>query len=480
MTNQIPPKKTKIIATIGPASNKLPILKRMMQNGMNIARLNFAHGDFASHAANIQTIRQAAAETGRRIAIFGDLPGPKMRIGKLAQEPITLERGQPFTLTTMDILGNDKIVSMSFEGLPHAVQEGDIIYLNDGFIQLRVEKINWPEVHTYVVMGGELRSHKGINLPGINLGIQAFTDEDHEFLKFAASQQLDAVSLSFVQRAEDVLDVRRAAQALDYDPFIIAKIERANSLEALDEIIEVADALMIARGDLGVEIPLEEVVLVQKNIIQQALVHGKPVITATQMLESMTYNTRPTRAEVSDVTNAILDGTDCLMLSGESAMGIAPDNVIGVMARICAIAEGHRSNQTTLAALQDEQMRGVIHPRDLISFSLYQTIQTLKPTGIIVPTQTGGTARRLCRYRGAPWILAVSQDERVCQQLQFSFGVFAVHVAQYPEDWGGYVRELTARLGDLPHEKVMFVQRLETAYHEPIMRMEMIDFTQPG
>ena len=479
MDNQLPVKKTKIIATIGPASNTKQVLKRMIRNGMNIARLNFAHGSFESHAKNIRKIRETAAELGARVAIFGDLPGPKMRIGKLAEEPITLRRGRPFTLTTLDIVGDDKQVSMSFEGLPDAVQEGDTIYLNDGFIQLRVEKINWPEVHTYVVMGGELRSHKGINLPGINLGIKAFTDEDHEFLKFAAEQKLDAVSLSFVQNAEDVQDVRRAAQALDYAPFIIAKIERANALDALDDILKVADAIMIARGDLGVEIPLEEVVLVQKNIIQKALIHGKPVITATQMLESMTYNTRPTRAEVSDVTNAILDGTDCLMLSGESAMGIAPDNVIEVMSHICTIAEGQRSNQATLDALRGESLRGVIHPRDLISLSLYQTIQTLQPTGIIVPTQTGGTARRLSRYREAPWIMAVAADEKVCQDLLFSYGVYTIYQPDEPEDWQAYVRGLAARFGDLERENILFVQRLHTPEQDTVVRMDMIDFRQP-
>jgi pyruvate kinase len=300
---RLPPKKTKIVCTIGPASESRETLERMIRNGMNVAGLNFAHGDFESHSRVIANIRAAAAAVGERVAIMGDLPGPKMRIGRLAEESINLERDQPFILQTEEMLGDASRVSMSFADLPQAVRTGDKIYLNDGFVQLAVEKVEGREVQCRELVGGELRSFKGVNLPGINLGISAFTDRDREFLSVAARQGLDAVSQSFVQDAADIDAVRQNATAMDYHPFIIAKLERARAIEELDNILESADGIMVARGDLGVEIPIEKVALVQKQMIQQANLFGKPVITATHMLESMTTHRRPTRAEVTDVVS---------------------------------------------------------------------------------------------------------------------------------------------------------------------------------
>ena len=247
----LPKQKTKIVATIGPASAEMETLQAMIEAGLSIARINFAHGDFASHEQTITNVRAAAGKTGRRVAIFGDLPGPKMRIGQLAEEPIQLEIGQTFTLQTEPMIGNRERVYVQFDGLTDAVKPGDAIYMNDGYIQLRVESVEADAVHCLVRVGGELRSYKGVNFPGIDLGISAFTDQDREFLAFAAGQKLDGVSQSFVATAADIRAVREAAAALDYHPLLIAKIERAGALEHLEEIIAAADGIMVARGDLG-------------------------------------------------------------------------------------------------------------------------------------------------------------------------------------------------------------------------------------
>ncbi|MBW1743857.1 MAG: pyruvate kinase, partial [Deltaproteobacteria bacterium] len=308
----LPSNKTKIVCTIGPASESPEIIEQMIRAGMNVARLNFSHGDFSGHEKVIANVRAAAQVTGRRVAIMADLPGPKMRIGQLAEEPVELKPGDPFSLTTEDIVGDASRVSVTFPRLPEAVKAGDRLFLNDGVIELRVEKVEGRDVHCEVRVGGILSSRKGLNLPGIDLGISAFTDHDHECLKFAVEQRVDAVSQSFVETASDIHDVRDAAAALGHNPFIIAKIERAGALDHIEAILEAADGIMIARGDLGVEIPIQEIAVVQKRLMQQAVTLGKPIITATQMLESMINNRRPTRAESTDVANAILDGTDCV------------------------------------------------------------------------------------------------------------------------------------------------------------------------
>ena len=334
-----PPKKTKIVCTIGPASWDQNVLEQMIRRGMNIARINFAHGDFEGHRQTIANVRAAAKAVGRRVAIFGDLPGPKMRIGKLGEEPIDLKRGQTFVLQTKEITGHRQRVSMDFAGLPKVVKPGDSIYMNDGYIQLQVERVEGQAVHCLVQVGGELRSHKGVNFPGIDLGISAFTEHDQALLAFAAEQNLDGVGESFVQGPQDILALRRAAADLNYQPLIIAKIERAGALENIDAILDVTDAIMVARGDLGVEIPIEDIPNAQKHLIQQANLAGKPVITATQMLESMTHNRRPTRSEATDVANAILDGTDGIMLSGETAIGHYPVETVATMAALARSAE---------------------------------------------------------------------------------------------------------------------------------------------
>ena len=335
----LPQNKTKIVATIGPASNSLETLERLIRAGMNVARLNFSHGDFDQHAKVISRIRTASSNVGRRVAIMADLPGPKMRLGEIPSGPFDLEQGEFFTLTSDDCEGDQRRASTSFESLPRVVREGDRLFLNDGLVQLLVRNVEGNDVRCEVVVGGSISSRKGLNLPRIALGIHAFTDRDRECLEFALSHGVDAVSQSFVESAADIEAVRAAASACGKSPFIIAKIERHEAIERYEEILAAADGIMVARGDLGVEVPIEDMAVIQKQLIAKANKAGKPVITATQMLESMTTSRLPTRAEATDVANAILDGTDCVMLSGETAKGKWPIECVKMMALICKTAE---------------------------------------------------------------------------------------------------------------------------------------------
>ena len=438
---ELPTHKAKIVCTIGPASESPEILGQMTRAGMNVARLNFSHGDFAGHKKVIENLRGTARASGRRLAILADLPGPKIRIGRFTQEPVQLKPGDPFTLTTEEIAGDSRRVSVSFPTLPRSVKPGDLVFLNDGFIQLEALEVGAREVQCRVVVGGELRSRKGLNLPGIDLGIPAFTDHDRRCLQFALENGVDAVSQSFVESGEDIQKVRRAAAALGFSPFILAKIERSRALVHIDEILEAADGIMIARGDLGVEIPIEQIARVQKQLMRKANLLGKPVITATQMLESMTANRRPTRAEATDVANAILDGTDCVMLSGESAMGRYPVESVAMLASIAAAIEPYRPSSYARETLRGIGPKGAIRLPDLIALSVETTLERIAPAAVFVPTHSGATARSLARFRPSVWITAVSSQESTCQRLQFSYGVYPLYERDHPDDWNAYIRK---------------------------------------
>jgi pyruvate kinase len=436
-----PDHKTKIVATIGPASESPEMLARLIRAGLNVARLNFSHGEFSKHAEVIQRIRAAAQEAGRRVAIMADLPGPKMRLGKIDPEPIQLVPGDHFTLTSEEIVGNAQRVSMTFEPLPRVVKPGNRLFLNDGLVQLVVERVVGNDVECLVAVGGELRSRKGLNLPGIQLGISAFTERDHECLEFALAAGVDAVSQSFVERAADIEAVRAAAAKLGRVPFIIAKIERSDALEHYEEILTVADGIMVARGDLGVEVPIEAIAHLQKQLIAKANLAGKPVITATQMLESMVSSRLPTRAEATDVANAILDGTDCVMLSGESAMGKFPEEAVTMLAKIAAFTETHRS-RTSLAAQRESLLQRAEAKRgDRIASLVEHAFDTVPCDLALVPTRGGTTARVISRCKPSVWIVAPSNDPAACQGLAFSYGVHPVDLADEPDDW----REFAAR-----------------------------------
>ena len=436
----LPTHKTKIVATIGPASQAPEILAQMIRAGMNIARLNFSHGEFAGHRQVIESIRAASTQVGRRVAIMADLPGPKMRIGNFGVDKIELKPDDRFTLTTEQVIGDQQRVSVTFSGLPQAVKPGNLLSLNDGFVQLEVMAVRGNEVACVVRVGGELRSRKGLNLPNIDLGIQAFTEHDRDCLRFALEHGVDAISQSFVESAADIRAVRKAAKEIGHEPFIIAKVERARALDHLDEILEASDGVMIARGDLGVEIPIERIAVVQKDLMRRANQRAKPVITATQMLESMTSHRLPTRAEATDVSNAILDGTDCVMLSGESAMGNYPVESVAMLARIAAEVEPTRRRVPVKEMYAGLDLRGNIRPQHLISVSVEASLEYLSPAAVFVRTRTGATARRLAAFHLPTWIVAVGDQEKTCQDLLFSYGVHPAYEPEAPVSWRSFVK----------------------------------------
>lgn len=441
MKTTLPAHKTKIVGTIGPASESSEMLGRLIRAGLGIARLNFSHGDFSGHAEVVRRLREVSKETGRRVAIMADLPGPKMRLGKIDPEPIQLTAGAHFTLTSEDIVGDAQRASMSFEPLPRVVKPGNRLFLNDGLVQLVVERITGDDVECRVAVGGELRSRKGLNLPGIDLGISAFTEHDRACLEFALKSGVDAVSQSFVESAKDVQAVRDAATKLGHHPFIVAKIERADALVHFDEILAAADGIMVARGDLGVEVPIEEIAYTQKQLIAKANLAGKPVITATQMLESMVTSRLPTRAEATDVANAILDGTDCVMLSGESAMGKYPEEAVAMLARIAAFTETHRPPVSLEARRQQLKHAAPLTSGDRMASVVEHALETVQCELILVPTRGGTTARVISGFKPSVWIVAPSRDPAVCQRLAFSYGVHSVDLPEEPDDW----RDFTAR-----------------------------------
>ena len=473
-----PSHKTKIVCTIGPASESPEALRQLVEAGMDVARLNFSHGKFEAHRRVVDGLRAAAAAAGRHVAIMADLPGPKMRVGTIADEPVELKAGAPFVLTTEEVVGDQGRVSVTFARLPQVVKPGDTLSLNDGQIQLEVVAAHGTEVDCTVRVGGELRSRKGLNLPGIDLGISAFTERDRECLAFALSCGVDAVSQSFVDSAADLVAVRQAAADLGHQPFVIAKIERAGALERIEAILDAADGIMIARGDLGVEVPIERIALVQKHLMRLANQRAKPVITATQMLESMTASRIPTRAEATDVANAILDGTDCVMLSAESAVGKFPVDATRMLAKIAAATEVQRPVSSVRELFRGVDLAGRIHPAHLVALGVEASLEHVVPAAVLVPTRSGATARGIARFRFPVWTVAVSSEVSTCRQLQFSAGVFPVHETDFPGRWNGYARRLVGDL-DLAGDLVILTEGPSPEHPAANHRMEIIDLTRP-
>ena len=444
----LPKNKTKLVCTIGPASDSSEMIEKMIEAGMNVARLNFSHGDFATHGEVIQKIRAASQKTGKRVAILADLPGPKMRIGDLEEDVLFLERDARFTLTAEDIIGTVERVSMTMKELPGVVTQGNTLFLNDGLIELRVEEVEGQDIHCTVIVGGKLRPRKGLNIPGIDLGTSAFTARDRECMQFALENGVDAVGQSFVNTAQDILDVRAAATEMGFNPFIVAKIERASVWKHIDGILEVTDGVMVARGDLGVEIPIEEIAVAQKTITARANLFGVPVITATQMLESMTGNRRPTRAESTDVANAILDGTDCVMLSEESAMGDYPLEAVQMLAKIATVTEPHRLHSHFEFVLKPQVADYKPSTVDMIAVSIENILSKVEsPAGVLAPTSSGYMARSLTRFRLPVWIIAISSSLKTCQDLMFSYGVYPTHEEDKPKNWVACARDYVKNHG---------------------------------
>ena len=413
-------RRTKIVCTIGPSTSSAPSMKELLQAGMDVARVNFSHGTHKEHASHITALRKVAKQVGLPVAVMQDLPGPKNRTGKLKRGVVELKDNAKLVLTTREVLGDEHQVSVGLPDLPKNVKPGDTIFLNDGAIKLEVLDTSNTDVSCQVVAGGRLAEDKGINIPGMTQTTPSMTEEDWKHLSFGLKHNVDFVALSFVSRAEDVLRVKRFLQQKKATTPLIAKIERREALDNLDEILEAADGAMVARGDLGIEVPIQKVPIAQKRIIQKCNRLGKPVIVATQMLESMVNSPSPTRAEVSDIANAIFDGTDALMLSEETAVGDYPKEAVSMMAQIALEAEAALPHEEILASKGRD-----IQPEtdDAISYAACHTAHQLGAVAIIAFTSSGSTARRVAKYRPQVPILAITPSQTTQRQLALSWGV---------------------------------------------------------
>lgn len=447
MSVSLPGRKTKIVCTIGPASRNKPILSKMIISGMNVARLNFSHADLAEHEENIHRIKGLSASLGIPVSILADLPGPKIRIGRLEGGSCVLEKGKTVVLTIHDEIGSSSLIPVAFGGFIENLHKGSRVFLNDGFIQLKVLHKTAEQAVCRVIMGGKLLSNKGMNLPDARLNINPVTDKDLEFVRFGLEVGVDMFSVSFVKSPDDIMKVKRFASSLGKEAFVVAKIERKEALEQIDAILDAADALMIARGDLGVEIPIEKVPVVQKQLTLKANYRARPVITATQMLESMTANTRPTRAEVTDVANAILDGTDAVMLSEETAIGSYPVESLRMLVKIAQMTEKNRggvaAGMSIPSAIRHELERSGASIGDALSLNVVNTLHMLNIRFILVPTQTGATARRISRFKGGAWIIALCSNEAALRSLNLSYGILPVMADPdgSDEQFIGYLKE---------------------------------------
>ena len=426
-TLSAPYRRTKIVCTIGPSSGTPSVIKELLKTGMDVARINFSHGTTDEHIEYIKILRQEANRAKIPLAILQDLPGPKNRTGKLRRGIVELKVGADFILTTKEILGDEHKVSVALPELPGLVKPGDTIYLDDGAMELKVKSTGEVEVSCQVLTGGSLGEDKGVNIPGVTWEKSTITKQDWEYLLFGLKHGVDLVALSFIKEAEDVLKVKKFINKTKKSPILIAKIERREALDNLDEILEVADGAMVARGDLGIEIPIQRVPIVQKEIIQKCNRLGKPVIVATQMLESMVRSPRPTRAEVTDVANAIFDGSDALMLSEETAIGDYPIETVSMMAQIALETERALPYEDLLLRKGND-----VQPQtdDAISYAACRAAHQLGAAAIIAFTSSGSTARRVSKYRPGVPIIAITPSNETRRQLSLSWGVRAFQISE--------------------------------------------------
>jgi pyruvate kinase len=422
-------RRTKIVCTIGPACESLETIEKLIESGMNVARLNFSHGTHEEHLKKIRTIREASERLGKPVAILQDLAGPKIRVGKVREGGVELKGGQEFVLTVREILGDERGVTVNYPSLPKEVRPGDTILLADGQIDLQVLGIEGPDIRCRVVIGGILTSHKGMNFPTGTIRASAFTEQDREDLLFGIKNGVDLVGLSYVREAEELRTVKEAISGAGADIPVIAKIERREALERIDEILSAADGIMVARGDLGVETPLERIPNVQKMLIRKANALGKPVITATQMLRSMVENTRPTRAEVTDVVNAIYDGTDAVMLSEETATGQFPVEALQMMAKIAQAAE----EQFPFDLFFKREPEKEEDLPQAISHAAVFLAERMGALAIVAPTESGSTPRWVSRLRPRQPILAPSRHASTVRRLSLVWGVQPVHVSGWKD-----------------------------------------------
>ena len=414
-------RKTKIICTMGPAVDNEEMLRALMLTGMDAARFNFSHGTHESHLATLNKVRRIRDELGAAVATILDTKGPEIRIKTFENGPVTLREGDKFTLTTRDVPGDAGIVSVTYADLHKELESGCRVLIDDGLIELTVDGIQGQDIACTVRSGGTLSNNKSINIPGVSIHLPSLTEKDRDDLRFAAEQDFDFVAASFVRKASDVEDIRACLRECGGEHIrIISKIENREGVENLEEIIAASDGLMVARGDLGVEIPAYEVPILQKRMIKETSMAGKPVITATQMLDSMIRNPRPTRAEVSDVANAVFDGTSCVMLSGETASGKHPVEAVQTMVDTINAAEQATDYWGRFRRFEFTPGRSI---NDAVTHTCCQTAMDLEADAILTPTQTGHTARMIARFRPACPIVALTTTERARRQLAISWGV---------------------------------------------------------
>lgn len=418
-------RKTKIVCTIGPASEKKEIFTQLVKSGLNVARLNFSHGDHEEHAKRIETIKAVREELKVPVAIILDTKGPEIRTGKFKDPEVLLEDGQEFTITTREVMGDNTICSVSYSGLAKDIAEGNSILIDDGLIELKVKKVvNDTDLLCIVKNAGVVKNHKGVNVPGVKINLPAITEKDQKDIEFGIKMDIDFIAASFVRKASDVLAIRKILEENNAEHIqIISKIENQEGVDNLEEIIEISDGIMVARGDLGVEIPTEEIPLVQKEMIRLCNKAGKPVITATQMLDSMIRNPRPTRAEVTDIANAIFDGTDAIMLSGETAAGKYPLEAVRIMSDIAKRSEAAIDYKNVL---KSKSLDKEITVTDAISHATVSTATELEASAIITATASGYTARMVSKFRPKAPIIAATVSERVRRRMSLTWGAYTV------------------------------------------------------
>lgn len=418
MINNI--KKTKIVCTLGPVSENEETLRELIKNGLNVCRLNFSHGSHEEHKGRMDLVKKLREELNMPTAILLDTKGPEIRTGKFDAPEVLLEEGQTFTITMKDVMGNKEMCTVSYKGLANDVKTGDTILIDDGLVGLTVKEVNGDDIVCEVQNSGIVKNHKGVNVPGVKVNLPAITEKDRSDIEFGIEQGIDFIAASFVRKVSDVLAIREILEENNATHIkIISKIENQEGVDNLDEIIEVSDGIMVARGDLGVEIPTEEIPVVQKLMIKKCNEAGKPVITATQMLDSMIRNPRPTRAEVTDVANAIYDGTDAIMLSGETAAGKYPVEAVKTMATIAKRAEETMRNRRT-------KINKSKNVTDAISYATCTTAMDLDAKAILSSTASGHTARMVSKFRPDCPIIATTSDESVRRQLSLTWGVLPV------------------------------------------------------
>ena len=425
----IPNKKTKIVATIGPATSSQEQLEKLLKAGMNVVRMNFSHGDFAEHQIKVDNARKASEKTGYPVALLQDLGGPKIRTGEFATETgrVTIKKGQIFTLTTKNIKGDETICSVNYKKLPEEIKVGHKVMLDDGKKQLVVTKINGEDIVCKVEVGGELKGRRGVNLPDTDVSISSLTPKDKKDLEFGIANNVDFFALSFVRKPKDVLDLRKILDKEKSKAHIISKIETPQAVANIDEIIKISDGIMVARGDLAIEVPAEEVPLIQKMIIKKCNEAGKPVITATQMLESMIHSPVPTRAEVSDVANAILDGTDAIMLSEETTLGQYPIEAVSLMTRVAE----HVEQDLIKEVFYKDGVKHKISIAESMTLSAVKNAMRLDAKYLVSITSSGYNARFISRHKPTTPVLVLTPNKVTYQQILLSWGCYPVLIEEH-------------------------------------------------